>query len=221
MFRRALAPMMAVFLMVGLSAPASAQQFSSDPKAFVDGVTHYAIDDILTPSLTKDEQMARFAKLVDTAFNMDYISRFVTGAAWRQATDAQRAEFSSLFREMNIYTWGQRFNEYDNQTIEVTGVKSQETRGGTIHEVTSTVSTGKGKPIIVNWVALQPATGTGGLGLIDIKVEGVSMLQTFRSDYQAVLKNTGSMDGLNAVLREKVAALKDGTAPLPAPQPAQ
>lgn len=208
MFRRVFTPVLAIFLLIGVAAPVSAQTFTQEPRAFVAEVTRYAIDDIIKASISKDEQVQRFNSLIDQAFDMPFVSRFVAGGYWNTATDAQKTEFVSLFTEMNVITWAARFKDYDNQQITVTNLQTQQTRGGAINEVTTVIGNNTQKPIMVIWVVREGAEQPGHLGIIDVKVEGVSMLQTFRSEYQTVLKNTGSMDGLNQALRDKINTLR-------------
>lgn len=208
MSRRVFMPVVAIFLLIGGAMSVSAQTFPQEPRAFVTELTRYAIDDIINAPVSKDERTQKFDRLIKQAFDMPFVARFVAGGYWNDATDDQKAQFLSLFTDMNVITWATRFNDYDNQTITVTNLQTQQNRGGTIHEVTTVIGNNAQKPVIVIWVIRESTQQPGQLGVIDIKVEGVSMLQTFRSEYQAVLKNTGSLDGLNQVLRDKITALR-------------
>lgn len=208
MFRRALAPVFALFLLVGGAAHASALDLPREPGAFVQELSRFAIEDILKANVDSQERIKRFETLLDEAFDMPFIARFVVGGAWKEASEAQRTEFQKLFRDMNVISWGTRFDEYGGQRIAVTNVQSQDARGGKLHEVTTSIGNEGDKAMLVIWVLRENPEQGNRLGVIDLKVEGVSMAQTFRGEYLAVLKNTGSMDGLNKVLQDKIAALR-------------
>ncbi|GEO81431.1 MlaC/ttg2D family ABC transporter substrate-binding protein [Pararhodospirillum oryzae] len=209
MLRRALAPVFALVLLLGGTAPSLALDLPKDPGAFVQELSRYAIDDILKADVSQQERISRFEILLDNAFDMGFIARFVVGGAWNSATPAQRTEFAKLFRDMNVINWGSRFDEYGGQRIQVVNVQSQDSRGGRLHEVTTAIGNEGDKAMVVVWVLRENPENQGRLGVIDLKVEGVSMAQTFRSEYLAVLKSTGSMDGLNQVLRDKIASLNN------------
>ncbi|WP_413203558.1 phospholipid-binding protein MlaC [Rhodospirillum sp. A1_3_36] len=196
---------MALSLAFGAVTPSLAEDMPRDPSAFVQELSRYAIEDILKADVAADEKVKRFDKLLNTAFDLDFISRFVVGGYWKKASDAEQKEFQSLFRDLNVINWGSRFNEYGGQKITITNTNTRETRGGTIHEVTTNIGKEDDKPLQVIWVLRE---NDGKLGVIDLKVEGVSLALTFQSEYKAVLKNTGSMSGLNDVLRKKIEELR-------------
>jgi phospholipid transport system substrate-binding protein len=202
--KRVMAPLMALSLVFS-AAPSFAADMPSNPSAFVQELSRYAIEDILKADVSADEKVKRFDNLLNTAFDLDFISRFVVGGYWKRATDPEQKEFQSLFRDLNVINWGSRFNEYGGQKITVTNTNTRETRGGTIHEVTTSIGKEGDKPLQVIWVLRDNG---GKLGVIDLKVEGVSLALTFQSEYKAVLKNTGSMTGLNEVLKKKIEELR-------------
>lgn len=183
-----------------------AADMPNDPSAFIEELSRIATDDILGADISQDQQIARFKDLIDTAFDMPFIARFVVSGHWNSATEAEREEFQRLFTDLNVINWGTRFDDYNGQEITVTGVTGRETRGGTLHEVSTAIGAVDGSPMQVIWVLRTMENGE--LGVIDLKVEGVSLAQTFRSEYRAVLKNTGSMSGLNAVIEEKITSLR-------------
>ncbi len=213
MIRRFLTPFVVLMLFgAGLAlvplgtGTARALSLPSEPGAFVTELSRHAIEDILKADIDKDERLKRFETLLDEAFDLPRIARFVVGgAAWKRASEAEQTEFQSLFRELNVINWGSRFDEYGGQTITVVNTTSREANNGvTLHEVTTSIGSAGDEPLQVIWVLREI---DGQLGVIDLKVEGVSMALTFQSEYKAVLKNTGSMTGLNEVIAQKIADL--------------
>ncbi|MGB0694691.1 MAG: MlaC/ttg2D family ABC transporter substrate-binding protein [Rhodospirillaceae bacterium] len=174
----------------------------SDPSEFITELSRYAIEDILKADVDQQGKIDRFQTLLDTAFDLPGIGRFVVGAAWRKASDTEKEEFQKLFRELNVINWGSRFDEYGGQTMTVTKVTPDSDKG---HFVETEIGNPGSKPIVVTWRVRKRGDA---LKVIDIVVEGVSMALTFRSEYKSVLKNTGSMTGLNEVIQEKIAKLQ-------------
>jgi phospholipid transport system substrate-binding protein len=202
---RVFSPFLALTLFFGISTSTSAADLPTDPSAFVRELSRIAIEDILKADVTADEKVARFEGLLSSAFDLDFISRFVVGGYWKQASDTERSEFQGLFKDLNVINWGSRFNEYGGQSINVVNTSHRDTRGGVIHEVTTNIGKEGDKPLQVIWVLRD---NEGKLGVIDLKVEGVSLALTFQSEYKAVLKNTGSIAGLNDILRGKIEELR-------------
>ncbi len=117
------------------------------------------------------------------------------GRYWRAATPQQRQEYLSLFRVFVLDTYAQRLDGYSGETIDV--IKSLP-----IDETDTMVSTEivrrNGPPIRVDY---RVRIRNDGHRIVDVIVEGISLVVTQRSEFASVINRKG-LDGLLAVLRE-------------------
>jgi len=200
-----LAALMTFSILVAAPVTGRAADLPNEPAAFIQAVASYAIENILVPDLTQKERIGRFETLLDDAFDLDAVGRFVVGRAWRSASDEERQEFLRLFKEFNVYNWGSRFDEYGGQQLKVRNVVPDGDKG---YFIETEIGASDGNPFVVTWRVRQRPEG---LRIVDLSVEGIWMSQTWRSEYASVLKKEGSMTGLNAVLEERLEAIRTKT----------
>jgi phospholipid transport system substrate-binding protein len=129
------------------------------------------------------------------------MSRSVLGReAWSKATASEKQEFTHAFTQLVIRTYASPLAEYSGETI-----KFLPTRGpvdGRFMRVNSVISRPNGQdiPLSYNLVSIN-----GQWKIYDLSVEGVSLLQSFRSQFGDVLHNA-SMKDLIQQMRQKKAA---------------
>lgn len=180
--------------LIAFSQPAQA----GDAEAFVEGLGKKALSSLTTPDLSKAEREKRVRGLLRTYFDVNTIARFTLGTNWRNANEAQRAEYIKLFENMIVSTYAQRFSEYSGQELKV-GKATEASARDTV--VSSEIVQKDGPPVSVDW---RVRKGDGGLKIIDVIVEGVSMSVTQRSDFAAVIQSGGGeVEALLKSLRER------------------
>lgn len=108
---------------------------------------------------------------------------------WNNATPAQRAEFQKQFTRILIRTYASALSSYDDQTVKFFPVRGG---GGSEVDVRSQIVSSDHDPIDVSYHLINVG---GSWKLYDLSVEGVSMLESFRSQFSDIL-SSGSMDEL-------------------------
>lgn len=151
------------------------------------------------------ERRQQFSDLLEKGVNTDYMSRFVLGRHWRQATEDQRREFENLFKQYLLANLTNRLadSEYENQSFTV---KNAVAAGRRDVIVRSEIRRVDGPALPVEWRVRQ---FDKGWQIIDLTAEGVSLAITQREEYGSVVQRKG-VDGLLAALREQVDSLKNG-----------
>lgn len=174
---------------------------AAEPTAFVTDLADKAITRLTAKELNQGARNAEFRKLLVGNFDVPAIGRFVLGRYWREANDAQRAEYMKLFEDLLVITYGSRFAEYGGEKLKVQQARNV---GSDDVLVGSEVQRPTGPPVKVDW-RVRKSGDT--LKIIDVIIEGVSMAVTQRDDYAAVIqRNGGKIDGLLSSLRDKVRA---------------
>ena len=142
--------------------------------------------------LSIDEQKTELEKLFQKYVDIPIIARAVLGKSWRNANTNQRAKFVNAFKNYVSIKYGRQFSEFKGTTLEIVKSRDTLTKAGVL---VSTVVVVPGNPSLK--VVWQVSDGSGSLKLIDLRVEGISMLSTERQEFKSRLKKfNGSLDKL-------------------------
>ncbi len=186
----------------GLAAtPAHAADISGEARGFVEKMAQQAIDTISNPALGEAERLSKFRALLTEGFDVPAIARFTLGRYWRVATDAQKAEFLTVFEQLIIDTYSTRFKEYKGEKLTILGSRNEDSDHATVQ--TQIVDpAGGSQPVKIEWRVLKPG---GQLKIVDVLVEGVSMSVTQQQEFaSAIQRNGGDVGQFIAQLKEKV-----------------
>ena len=171
-------------------------------EAFVKGVTEDGIENIINANISQADKDKRFAKLFNSALDIQFIGQFVLGRYWRTATPEQRQEFIDAYRELNVQTWSKRFDEFKGRNFVFKGTDASNSANQIF--VNSTVPMEQGEPAKVVWRVKQ--TGNE-FKIVDIIIENVSLAITARNEYTAFIKQSpDGVAGLIKNLQEKTKA---------------
>lgn len=187
-------------------APASAiAQNVKGPQAaagFVQSLGDRAIATLADPAVSKDKAKAVFRDLLNENFDINTISRFVLGKYWNIATDAQKKEYQTLFEQMIVEVYAERFSQYAGEKFKV---GSGQASGQNDAIVASQVLRPSGQPPVnVSW---RVRSKDGGHKIIDVIVENVSMSVTQRSEFASLIEsNGGRFEALLEALRQRIQA---------------
>ncbi len=173
----------------------AADAAQNEAERFVKSLGDEAIVVLSTSDASEEQRKIRFRSLLDQGFAVDTIARFVIGRYWRAATPQQRQEYMSLFREFVLDTYARRLDGYSGETFDV--IKTLP-----IDETDTMVSTEivrqNGPPIRVDY---RVRVRNDGHRIVDVIVEGISLVVTQRAEFASVINRKG-LDGLLAELRE-------------------
>jgi len=192
------------FLILGialsLSSPASTaetDQFNQGANQFVKALAKDAVTNLTGKELTDGERQENLRQILKSYFDVNGIGKWVLGRHWRKANAAERTEYLSLFEDLIVKTYATRFKAYSNEELTLAGTKSR----GQTAIVRSVIKRNGQQPLRVDWRVTFP---DGQYKIFDIVVEGVSMIQTQRSEFSSVIRRSGGkVSGLIAALREK------------------
>jgi len=195
-----------VALLIGawLLAPPAARA-----DAFTDGARTYVramLDDgikTLTPrELTDAERRQRLHDFIGRNVDLSGVAKAVLGRYWDPATPVQRQEFTDLFEQYLILSY----------------VNSLQTYTGETFNFLNTADSGHGLAVVQLQILEQGEAPTrldidvrqaagGRYQVVDMAVDGVSIITAKRSEFGAVLRQSGGIDRLNEILRKKNATL--------------
>lgn len=125
------------------------------------------------------------------------MARSVLGReAWNKASAADKQEFTQVFTQLVIRTYASPLAEYTDETVKFLPLRGP--ADGRFTRVNSVIvrSNGQNIPLSYSLVAKND-----GWKIYDLSVEGVSLLQSFRSQFGQILQNS-SMQDLIAQMRK-------------------
>ena len=180
------------------------------PEQLVQKITQEVLD-----SIKGDRQLAagdkqKAVKLAEEKvlpyIDFEEATRLAVGRAWAKATPEQKKTLVAEFRGMLVRTYSNAIGEYQGQNLKVLPSRGkQDPQDTTVR--TQFVRPGA-PPLPIDF----QMRNDGGWKVYDIAVEGVSLVLTYRSEFDAVVKQEG-IDGLIKRLAQKNApAAIGGTA---------
>lgn len=191
-------PAIAAGLMLAQIAGHAAAAPAADPMAFVDGLVAQALDAAKDQAVAGEREQ-RLAALVHDDFDMPRISRFVLGRYWLAASDQEKEDFQKLFETYVVRAFSNRFNQYAGQTVKLTGSRPEGDSGAVI--ISEIISPQGGPHIRLDWRVRKAADD---YRIVDVDVEGVSMVLTQRQEFAAVAERRGGVKGLNQAIKERL-----------------
>jgi len=148
-----------------------------------------------TSTLTTEDRGA-IRKAVEGYFDFPEMAKRALGRPWKDMNDAQKDEYVVSFRQLLERTYGNRLSEYNDQKIEYGEVFVK----GRIAIVDSDVIDAD-KRIPVRYKLVHKEVGWG---VYDIKIEGISMVSTYRTDFGASVDKIG-IEGFLSDLKDRAA----------------
>lgn len=194
---------LAFALILPLAAPlgANAQSNDGSPEGLVRQVTTDVLDAIKSDAGLqagdKQKALALAEKKVLPHLDFTEMTRLAAGRSWNTAPPEQRERLVAAFRAMLVRTYANAIDVYRGQTmmVEPARVPTSATEATVRNRY---VSPGR-RPTPVEYTMRK---GAEGWKIYDIVVDGISLVLTYRSQFEETARNSG-MEGLIAQLQDK------------------
>ena len=124
-------------------------------------------------------------------------TQLATGKAWQQATPAQQEELVAQFRSMLVRIYSNAIDVYRGQTLRVLPLRMPP--GATDVTVRNQYLKPGAPPVPVEYAMRKTPEGWK---IYDISVEGVSLVLTYRAEFEQITRQAG-IDGLIKRLQQR------------------
>jgi len=149
-------------------------------------------------NMTKAQRNAKIEKVMDPYFDFTLMAKLSLGkSGWESATPAQRKEYVTLFERRIKDSYMNKIDLYKDEQIILEAPEKVKTR---IHLNSYIVQKGEKKEVLYKFYRSK----NHGWLIYDVDVLGVSIIQTYRSQFAGELQK-GSMELLLDKLREPIA----------------
>lgn len=185
------------FVAALLLAGAPGALAARSPTEVVTSTSEAVIAVLKEQGLSKAEKRTRIEEIVLASVDFDTLSKLTMARNWAKLTPAQQEEFRKDFRRHLSATYGRRIDDYRNETVTVLGTR-EEARGD--QTVKTRINRGGGTADVLVDYRLRQRDGEWKI--IDVVIEGVSLVANFRSQFQEMMAQGGA-EHLLAALRQK------------------
>ena len=173
---------------------------AADPsaaKGFVDALANQVLTLVKDSNVSASEKEAKIESIFSDKVDIDFVAKFVLGKNWRTATPEQQASYVAAYKPFILKNYASKLTKYSGQTYTLKNAHAD----GDASVVTMEINDPNGQKVNVDY-KLKDA---GSFKIIDIAVEGVSLLTTQRSEFNGIVERKG-VDGLIEALKKQVAA---------------
>lgn len=174
---------------------------SADATAFVTERGDEMLEILGEPAGT--ERRDEFGRWLDEVFDLDTLAILALGPYGQGANEEQLAAYREAFADYIVVTYEARFDTFSGYSFQVGQARPMNNQDIVVR--TSVVDPA-GTPTVVDF---RIRSSDRGFQVIDVAVEGLSMLKTQRDEFAAVVQRSG-LDGLIASLNQRTAAVSGG-----------
>jgi phospholipid transport system substrate-binding protein len=181
--------------------------FGQGASAGAEQVVQELVDDIWAAlrrdGTDQDRRVDELTTLLESRTDVALISRLALGRHWSRLPESERQDYQKLFGEVVLRSMARRLNTYAEDAEapldERFRIVSSAPVGAHDTLVRSRVFPSRGQPLNLDW---RLRTGDSGPVIIDLIIEGASLLVSQRSEFAAVIER-GDVEGLLAELRAR------------------
>ena len=141
-------------------------------------------------------------QLIIPRFDFISMSKWVLGKHWKQASEEQRSEFIIQFKELLVRTYARALLEYSGQEIKYFPVEQNPESNLAVVRTELTSKSSAQLPILYRMHQKNEEWK-----VVDVSVDGVSLVTTYRGSFATQIKKNG-FDSLLNELSKKNARLE-------------
>jgi phospholipid transport system substrate-binding protein len=169
---------------------------AEDAADFIRNLGDETVATLAATDVSQDERIAKYQVLVERSFAMKTIARYVLGRNWRAATPEQQTEYLELFRAFVIDNYASKLDSFSGTVFRIVEAQALDEKD----TIVSTEVQSPGNPPVL--IGYRVRVRDGKYRIIDVIVEGVSLVATQRSEFASVVDRNG-IEGLLELLRER------------------
>ncbi len=178
-----------------------------NPSIFLESVANGLISEIQKnkKELATNEILAKKlvrANLLPAIDTSAFAKRTIGKKAWTSASDTQKQKFEELFIELVIGNYAKGLSLYEGQTFSFSDpVLSKSGKGA---KVRSSMKQSGSTPIIIDYLL---SNKTGDWKIINLTIEGISMVKSYKSQFSPRLNKLGMAAFLTELESGKITAV--------------
>lgn len=200
---------LAMFALAVLAVPSSGAEVSeaektaaAGPRAALAKTLDGVVAVLSDPALDAAQRRERIELIAYASFDFETMSRAVLGKKWRSLSADQKVTFIGEFKQLLSRSYGRRLGRWGDEEIAIVGDRA-ESRGDVIVETRIVGGDFDGAAIDYR---LRKAPD-GEWRAIDVVVEGVRLVSTYRTQFRDAMAKGGAEDLLRQMKQKNAKAV--------------
>jgi phospholipid transport system substrate-binding protein len=171
---------------LGLLAASASAPSASPAAAAIAEIVDRVLAVLNDSKLDAAARRERIEKIAYDSFDFDTMSRLVIARYWQEFTPEQKKQFVTEFKALLSSTYGDRIERYNQEKVLIVGERP-ETRGDVT--VLTRIEGGEFTGAEVDYRLREIS---GAWRIIDVKVEGISLVLNYRDQFKSLLSRGGA-----------------------------
>ena len=151
-------------------------------KVFIEKLGQEVMGKVSNPTITDSQRHNNFKNIYLSAFDNYYISRFVLGRHWKTIDKNIQKRFVESFNNYVVATYAPKFKGWEGQVKAVDSVLENN-----YYNVITNIINKDGPILKLQWKMYLNKNQK--FKILDVNIDGVSMLVTQRAEFSSVIKN--------------------------------
>ena len=190
-----------------ISFQGTATQFATPTEQVQDSVER-VLEILKDGKLDRDQKWEKIGVIINERFDFRSMSQSILATNWKRATPEEREKFVEYFSQYIEETYRDKIEAYDNQEIKFVDEKIYGKRA-----LVKMMIVTEHNEIPIDF---RVKNNDGEWFSYDVVIEGVSLVNNYRTTFATILKNEG-MDGLLDDISRRVQKYKEKQALQEAP----
>jgi len=187
-----------MFALAAFALPVLSARAAAGPAATLIEGTAAKVIQIIKDKPPGPDRQAAIRQVLLTDFDLGSMGRSALGTHWNTSTPDQQKRFLAAVVDAEARVYSERFGQYGGQTLVLGKVTD---RGNGVTMVDSKLNQTTGQPISIQWEVRDTGAGPH---ITDVRIEGVSMVTTRRSDFNSYIQgHGGQVDALITELENR------------------
>lgn len=132
--------------------------------------------------------------LIIPVFDFNNMSRWILGKYWKEASEEQRATFTSEFKALLVRTYAKAVLGFSNERVVL--LDTQTNPKNNMVKVNTEIVSDTGVTPVNYYMHISD----GSWKVVNVAFEGISLVETYRKSFASVIRN----DGLESLVQQLV-----------------
>ena len=169
---------------------------TAEPRQLIDETAGQIVGILAMKDETPETRIRQIEEIAYEIFDFTTMSKLVLARNWRKLDKEKRAEFVREFKRHLSRTYGTRLDRYEQEKVDVYAAQVE------VRDDVSVKTRIIGGQFDGAEISYRLRNRKEKWRIIDVVIEGVSLVSNYRSQFAEVL-NSGSIDDLLTKLRDK------------------
>jgi phospholipid transport system substrate-binding protein len=204
-FRAAMGSLV-LLLVLANGLPVSAAEdhhLAAEPRRLIEETTNRIVLILSQKDVSEETKIQQIEEVAYDVFDFTTMSKLVLARRWRKLSRDQKGEFVREFKRSLSATYGTRLRRYDQEEVEIYGTQIEP------RDDVSVRTRIVGGQYAGAKLSYRLRKRNDRWRIIDVVIEGVSLVSNYRSQFSEIL-NRGTIEDLLGKLRDKNFKVEDG-----------